>query len=93
MNIPKNYPDKLYVDSIEVQIKKTRSYSLSEPKIAKLLSIHCKNMDIVASIMKRLIKSKMFYRTVHKNDYQYYARWSFKFIKKGVNYGVSSEKC
>jgi len=90
MNPPINYPDKLYVDYIEVWLKKNKSYSLSETKIVKLLFNRCKNMEMVASIMKRLIRNKMFDRSVHKNDYQYYVRWSFKFIKKGVNYGVSS---
>ena len=88
--IPTNYPDRQYVDLITKSMKNSLSFSLSEAKIAKLLSIYCKNMDIVASVMKRLIKNKMFYRSVHKKDYQYYVRWSFKFIKKGVNYGVSS---
>jgi hypothetical protein len=76
-------PDRQYIDLIEKWMKRTATYSLSELKIAKGLSLYFDlSPEIVAPLMKRLIDNKMFYRSVHKNDYQQYARWSFRFVKK-----------
>ena len=78
------------VEFIQYLLRGTRTYSMSERKVSILLARHL-NLSQKATyhLLKRLVKDKMFYRTVHHKDYQSYPRIRFNYTKKGIIHAIS----
>lgn len=75
-----DYPHQEKINFVKSLLKKTKTYSLSERKIAVQLTNYFElNPEMTYYLMNQWITQKLFYRTVHRNHCYIYSRWSFKF--------------